>query len=77
MDTIIGQRFAKYLKVRADKFEILRREPIKVIYLSSIIMIKSYFLKGYDVSFLITNYHMEKFEKEKMIIWICRFMEEI
>lgn len=30
LDTLIADRFARYIAVRADKFEILRRVPIKV-----------------------------------------------
>eukprot|EP00825_Cyclidium_porcatum_P005035 TRINITY_DN123_c0_g3_i1.p1 TRINITY_DN123_c0_g3~~TRINITY_DN123_c0_g3_i1.p1 ORF type:complete len:186 (-),score=30.14 TRINITY_DN123_c0_g3_i1:260-817(-) len=61
LDKLIAERFSKYWAVRADQFEILRRVP----------------LKGYDVSFLITAQHLERFEKRKLIDYIANFVEII
>ena len=47
--------------IRAEKFKILRRKPID----------------GYDISFLITNNHMEQMYKHKLIDFIINFIEEI
>ena len=34
-------------------------------------------LQGYDISFLITNFHMEQMFKHKLVDFIISFMEEI
>lgn len=34
-----------------------------------------YFFQGYDISFLITNYHCEDMHKHKLIDFIVQFME--
>jgi actin related protein 2/3 complex subunit 4 len=54
MDKLIGQSIAKAFAVRADKFDIFRKVAIK----------------GYDISFLITDAHLEKFEKGKIVDFI-------
>ncbi|KAF6025559.1 Arpc4 [Bugula neritina] len=46
---------------RAEHFTIMRRKPIA----------------GYDISFLITNFHMEQMYKHKLVDFIINFMEEI
>jgi hypothetical protein len=35
----------------------------------------SYMFQGYDISFLITNYHCEDMHKHKLIDFIVQFME--
>ncbi|KAI9904383.1 hypothetical protein N3K66_000912 [Trichothecium roseum] len=45
----------------AENFFILRRKPIK----------------GYDISFLITNFHTEEMLKHKLVDFIIQFMEEV
>jgi actin related protein 2/3 complex subunit 4 len=34
-------------------------------------------LKGYDISFLITNFHTEAMLKHKLVDFIIQFMEEV
>ena len=34
-------------------------------------------VQGYDISFLITNWHTEKMLKHKLVAFIIQFMEEI
>ena len=34
-------------------------------------------LKGYDISFLITNFHTEEMLKHKLVDFIIQFMEEV
>uniref|UniRef100_T1GWS0 Actin-related protein 2/3 complex subunit 4 n=1 Tax=Megaselia scalaris TaxID=36166 RepID=T1GWS0_MEGSC len=46
---------------RAESFIILRRKPIE----------------GYDISFLITNFHTEQMYKHKLVDFVIHFMEEI
>lgn len=34
-------------------------------------------IKGYDISFLITNFHTEQMYKHKLVDFVIHFMEEI
>lgn len=34
-------------------------------------------IKGYDISFLITNFHTEEMLKHKLVDFIIQFMEEV
>ena len=47
---------------RADSFRVLRRKPAD---------------KDYDISFLITNFHLENMIKDKLIDFICEFIKEV
>ena len=47
--------------IGAESFFILRRKPIK----------------GYDISFLITNLHTEEMLKHKLVDFVLDFMEEV
>lgn len=49
------------LQTGAENFFILRRKPIK----------------GYDISFLITNFHTEEMLKHKLVDFVLEFMEEV
>lgn len=61
IENILVSKFTKFLTKRADNFVILRRTPIS----------------GYDISFLLTNYHNEIMIKQKIIDFIIEFMEEV
>jgi len=61
MENVLVDRFSRFLAQRADDFVILRRAAVK----------------GYDVSFLITNFHTEEMKKDKLIDFVIQFMEEI
>mmetsp|Transcript_22349 Transcript_22349/g.45642 ORF Transcript_22349/g.45642 Transcript_22349/m.45642 type:complete len:179 (-) Transcript_22349:137-673(-) len=61
MDSIIADKFSRFLMQRADSFIVLRRKP----------------MAGYDVSFLLTNYNLENMYKHKLIDFVVQFMEEI
>jgi len=61
MECVLVDRFSRFLAQRADDFVILRRAAVK----------------GYDVSFLITNFHTEEMKKDKLIDFVIQFMEEI
>ena len=61
MDEILARKFTRFLMQRADNFVVLRRKPIK----------------GYDISFLLTNYNLEAMWKHKLIEFVVQFMEEI
>ena len=45
----------------AEHFFVLRRKPVP----------------GYDISFLITNFHCETMYKHKLVAFVIQFMEEV
>lgn len=51
----------RFLAQRAENFVILRRKPID----------------GYDISFLVTNFHTEVMYKHKLVDFIIQFMEDV
>ncbi|KAH3744974.1 ARP23 complex 20 kDa subunit [Pelomyxa schiedti] len=61
LDQILSKRFMRFLTQRAENFLVLRRKPIK----------------GYDISFLVTNTHTESMFKHKLIDFVVQFMEDI
>ncbi|ESO03545.1 hypothetical protein HELRODRAFT_173246 [Helobdella robusta] len=61
IEKILCKKFMRFMMMRADNFVILRRKPIE----------------GYDVSFLITNFHTEQMYKHKLVDFVINFMEEI
>jgi actin related protein 2/3 complex subunit 4 len=61
LESILVDKFSRFLAQRAEDFVILRRKPVE----------------GYDVSFLITNFHTETMLKNKLVDFIIHFMQEI
>ncbi|OXV11988.1 hypothetical protein Egran_00252, partial [Elaphomyces granulatus] len=61
IENILVHKFTRFLTQRAESFFILRRKPVK----------------GYDISFLITNFHTEAMLKHKLVDFIIQFMEEV
>ncbi|KAL7808100.1 hypothetical protein V8C44DRAFT_336447 [Trichoderma aethiopicum] len=61
IESILVHKFARFLTQRAEAFFILRRKPIP----------------GYDISFLITNFHTEEMLKHKLVDFIIEFQEEV
>ncbi|CDR40184.1 CYFA0S04e05402g1_1 [Cyberlindnera fabianii] len=61
IEEILVHKFTRFLTGRAEHFFILRRAPIP----------------GYDISFLITNFHTEKMLKHKLVDFIIEFMEDV
>ncbi|KVI00302.1 ARP2/3 complex, 20kDa subunit (P20-Arc) [Cynara cardunculus var. scolymus] len=59
LENILTKKFLRFLSMRAEAFQVLRRKPVQ----------------GYDISFLITNYHCEEMQKYKLIDFIVQFME--
>ncbi|KAJ4759561.1 Actin-related protein 2/3 complex subunit 4 [Rhynchospora pubera] len=59
LENILAKKFLRFLSMRAEAFQVLRRKPVQ----------------GYDISFLITNYHCEEMHKHKLIDFIVQFME--
>ncbi len=61
LESIIVDKFSRFLSMRADEFIILRRAPVK----------------GYNISFLITNFHLETMNKAELVAFVIHFMKEI
>ena len=61
IEHILCHKFTRFMMQRAESFVILRRKPIP----------------GYDISFLITNFHTETMLKHKLVDFIIQFMEEV
>lgn len=78
IEHILVHKFARFLTQRAEAFFVLRRKPVKVRQCSHRccppILI---WHQGYDISFLITNFHTEEMLKHKLVDFIIQFMEEV
>jgi len=61
LEQILVKKFMRFLTQRAENFVILRRKPVQ----------------GYDISFLITNFHIESMWKHKLVDFILQFMEDV
>jgi len=61
LEKILCKKFMRFLTQRAENFVVLRRKPAE----------------GYDISFLITNFHTESMFKHKLVDFIIQFMEEV
>lgn len=61
IEKILCHKFMRFMMMRAENFVVLRRKPVE----------------GYDVSFLVTNFHTEQMYKHKLVDFIIQFMEEI
>merc|ERR1711990_467082 len=61
VEAILCKKFMRFLMQRAENFVILRRKAVE----------------GYDISFLITNFHTEDMFKHKLVDFIVQFMEDI
>ncbi|KAJ3092647.1 Actin- protein 2/3 complex subunit 4 [Quaeritorhiza haematococci] len=61
IERILCHKFTRFLMMRAENFVILRRKPVQ----------------GYDISFLVTNFHTEQMFKHKLVDFIIQFMEEV
>ena len=61
IEKILCHKFMRFMMLRAENFFVLRRKPIE----------------GYDISFLITNFHTEQMYKKKLVDFVIQFMEEI
>ncbi|KAI5474483.1 hypothetical protein MNV49_003228 [Pseudohyphozyma bogoriensis] len=61
LEHVLAHKFTRFLMMRAEAFVILRRVPIK----------------GYDISFLITNRNVEDMMKHKLVDFVIQFMEDV
>jgi actin related protein 2/3 complex, subunit 4 len=61
IERILCHKFTRFLMQRAENFVILRRKAVK----------------GYDISFLMTNANTETMLKHKLVDFVIQFMEEV
>ncbi|KZS98577.1 ARPC4-domain-containing protein, partial [Sistotremastrum niveocremeum HHB9708] len=61
IERILCHKFTRFMMQRAENFVVLRRKPVA----------------GYDISFLITNFHSESMLKHKIVDFIILFMEDV
>lgn len=61
IEKILCKKFMRFMMMRAENFFVLRRKPVE----------------GYDISFLITNFHTEQMFKHKLVDFVIQFMEDI
>eukprot|EP00948_MAST-09A_sp_MAST-9A-sp1_P000070 g70.t1 len=61
LEVMLADKLTSFLQQRAESFIILRRKPVP----------------GYSLSFLITNTHIEKLYKHKLVEFVIQFMQDI
>ena len=61
IEILLTHMLERFLSLRADKFQILRKKPID----------------NFDFSFLITDDHLQKYKKEELINFILEFIQGI
>ncbi|XP_036597961.1 actin-related protein 2/3 complex subunit 4-like [Trichosurus vulpecula] len=61
IEKILCHKFTFFMMMRAEKFFILHSKPVK----------------GYDIVFLITNFHTEQMYKHRLLDFVIHFMEKI
>lgn len=61
LDMVLTGKFTRFLMMRAENFVVLQRKPAK----------------DYDISFLITNEHLDSMWKHKVIDFLIQFMEDV
>jgi actin related protein 2/3 complex subunit 4 len=83
IEHILVHKFTRFLTQRAEAFFILRRKPVPVCSWAEekIRHVAKRHAnrkpQGYDISFLITNFHTEEMLKHKLVDFIIQFMEEV
>eukprot|EP00418_Pyrodinium_bahamense_P008627 CAMPEP_0179118760 /NCGR_PEP_ID=MMETSP0796-20121207/55871_1 /TAXON_ID=73915 /ORGANISM="Pyrodinium bahamense, Strain pbaha01" /LENGTH=172 /DNA_ID=CAMNT_0020817231 /DNA_START=55 /DNA_END=571 /DNA_ORIENTATION=+ len=60
-EKMLCRKFARFFAQRAEHFVILRRRPVD----------------GFDISFLITNTHLEEMSKDRLIEFIIEFIQDV
>ncbi|KAL7753569.1 Arp complex subunit [Sorochytrium milnesiophthora] len=61
IERILAHKFTRFLTQRAENFVVLRRKAVD----------------GFDISFLITNFHTEQMYKHRLVDFIVQFMEDV
>uniref|UniRef100_A0A8C6U0E4 Actin-related protein 2/3 complex subunit 4 n=1 Tax=Neogobius melanostomus TaxID=47308 RepID=A0A8C6U0E4_9GOBI len=64
IEKILCHKFMRFMMMRAENFLFF-------------VALSSYDFQGYDISFLITNFHTEQMYKHKLVDFVIHFMEEI
>ncbi|KAI9693349.1 MAG: Arp complex subunit [Bathelium mastoideum] len=77
IENILVHKFTRFLTQRAEAFFVLRRKPVKVWEWLLDTRCSTLLTWGYDISFLITNFHTEEMLKHKLVDFIIQFMEEV
>ena len=83
IEHILCHKFMRFMMMRAESFVVLRRKPIEVsvlinaLHFKKNILLIGFVFQGYDISFLITNFHTEQMYKHKLVDFVIHFMEEI
>ena len=82
IEHILVHKFTRFLTQRAEAFFILRRKAVPVCHMCSVqVELRredaNGCIQGYDISFLITNFHTEEMLKHKLVDFIIQFMEEV
>lgn len=62
VEALLTHMLERFMTLRADRFEILRKKPIS---------------DAFDFSFLISNDHLLKFKKEELINFMLEFLQGI
>ena len=62
LEVLLSHMLARFMQLRADKFEVLRRKPAD---------------PSYDYSFLISADHLQTYKKEEIINFILEFINGI
>ena len=61
IEILLTHMLERFLSLRADKFQILRKKPVD----------------GYDYSFLVTDEHLQRYKKEELVNFILEFIQGI
>lgn len=78
IEKILCHKFTRFMMMRAENFVILRRKPLPVSSCpADWIAAGKLMTQGYDISFLITNFHSESMLKHKLVDFIIQFMEDV
>ena len=73
LDVFLTHMFMRFLMQRAEQFIVLRRKAIEVFDVQCLFFLPNS-LQGYDISFLITNFHCEDMYKMKLVDFVVQFM---
>lgn len=60
-DQLLTHMYSSFMAQRADRFLIIRRKPVP----------------GWDISFLITNTHVESMLTHKLVDWVIEFLQHV
>jgi actin related protein 2/3 complex, subunit 4 len=77
IEKILCHKFTRFMTMRAESFIILRRKPVPVsipLIPFDLYCFTNVFRQGYDISFLITNFHAETMLKHKLVDFIIQFV---